>query len=189
MSGDISWVSAVIAVFSGLAGVVITNITSSNIANRNRKVQSELTLKEMAQKEKIEYHKIAVEHLMNKARYLNEWNIKFQKIFVIEELFNCINNGNDQHETLVKIKQTMVSFSESIAQLSVYLPEQKVDELIEINSKCQEEMKSFDGSDEDSFKSRNTIFIKYLKDCRNLIRVEIASLVKQIDELIKKYLV
>ncbi|MBP7732512.1 MAG: hypothetical protein KA140_01945 [Caldisericia bacterium] len=189
MSDNTYWSPVIIGVFSGLLGVIITSAVNLIIATLNRKNQNKLTIRELELKEKIEYHKIAIEHLMNKVRYLNEWTIEYIKINEIENIFELYNNSEDKDipkDTIIQVQVLLTNIRDNLEKISTYLSGDKLISLFDMTEKTMVELeKNISSNNSNDFK-RNAI--NYLKDCRTFINIEVSTAIKKIDKLIGKYI-
>lgn len=144
MSEEISWLSVVIAISSGIIGVGVTCFVNYVIANKNRKVQSELTIKEMELKENIEYHKITIDHLMDKVTKLDTWNIDIDKILAINLqalMIDKFDKGELKDEITNSSVKLLKDFLEKIPKLYIYLSKSNREKTIHIQKELIETLK------------------------------------------------
>jgi hypothetical protein len=206
MSEEISWLSAVIAISSGLIGVGVTCIVNYIIANKNRKIQSDLSIKEMELKEKIEYHKLGIDHLMNKIKQLNDYNFNISEINKINSEFYIAKKNGKRGEMIKQCTQINGLFSntsENVYQLALYL---KIDVLEKITNLVEkynlyvkqhpeftkliaEHMNDANGSSIDiTIEEHFEIVFNTLYGIHEIISLEIRDYIGQIDRIVKKFL-
>ena len=191
MSGEISLLSAIIiTISSGLIGVIITNITSSCIATRNRKVQSELTLKELEQKEKIEYRKMGIDFINNKVKHLNEWNLS---IYDLTRLNACLVKAETSKDPKAidsyanEIGELFRSRQENIHQLVMYLPIEKGTQIAEIFKNSAEKYAKALMNKQGSF-WKAKISIESLIEAHGIVTDEIMLLLEKTNKIVDKYI-
>lgn len=177
----------IVGIFVGLLATLITNITSICIANRNRKVQHDMAIKEMELKEKIEYHKLGIDYLVNKITQLEKWNIDLMVLAKVQIELQMIKNSDNEEKRNNIIKSNASMICQLISKMpyfSVYLTKDNKNKVIELISDRNGKYPKLPDNVEKAKKE-----LELCLTIHSIVLSEMSDCNVKIDKLVEKYIV